>query len=365
MKITIDQLKDSDLKPLFTDPARLGFCRTFTDRMLVMPFSEGRGWHDARISKYGQIPMEPASSVLHYGQEIFEGLKAFHGPKGEILLFRAEKNAQRFNRSASRLCMPTLPEADFLEAVEAMVKLEHRWIPKHRGSALYIRPFMVANDTILGVRAASEYLFMIILSPVGPYYTEGFNPINLFVSDELTRAAKGGMGEAKTGGNYAVSLYGGRMAREQGCAQVLWLDGSKHEFVEEVGAMNIFFVFGKTLVTPRLNGSILHGVTRDSVLTLGRHFGWPVEEREVSIKEVLDGIVAGKVTEVFGSGTAASISPVGMLKFKGHEYVVGNRAVGPITQKLYDSLLALQYGETADPFGWVRRIELDKAASAR
>ena len=269
MKIAIQPVKDSELKPLFTDPAKLGFCRFFTDRMFTMEYNNDDGWHNAVIKKFAPFQIEPSCLVLHYAQEIFEGLKAFYGKDGKIVLFRPDMNAARFNRSATRMCMPTLPEADFLESIETMIRLEKRWVPNHRGAALYVRPFMFAMDPTLGVRASSTYIYSVILSPVGPYYPEGFKPISLFVSDELTRAAKGVLGEAKTGANYAASLLAGRVAREQGCAQVLWLDGAEHKYVEEVGAMNICFVYGDRIVTPKLNGSILPGVTRDCVLKLG------------------------------------------------------------------------------------------------
>jgi len=325
--------------------------------MFVMPYSEQDGWHNPEIKKFTPFQLDPSTMVLHYSQEIFEGLKAFWGKNGKINLFRPEMNAKRFNRSASRLCMPTIPEYDFLESIEKLVKLEHRWIPHTRGAALYIRPFMFGTDNILGVRASSNYLYCVILSPVGPYYQEGFNPIGLYVSDEFVRAARGGVGEAKTGGNYAASLLAGKLARDKGCAQVLWLDAVHRRYVEEVGAMNIFFVFNDTLVTPKLSGSILPGVTRDSVLILAQHLGYKTREDEISIEEVIGGITTGSITEIFGSGTAASISPVGSLKYKDKDYVVGNRKVGPISQKLYDFLTGIQYGEIKDPFNWVKEIE--------
>ncbi|MBF0543127.1 MAG: branched-chain amino acid aminotransferase [Candidatus Riflebacteria bacterium] len=357
MKISIQPLKESDLKPLETDTKKLGFCKFFSDRMFTMHYSETDNWHNPEIKKLGSLDLEPSSMVLHYGQEIFEGLKAFRTSKGEINLFRPEMNAKRFNRSAARLCMPSLPEYDFLESIEKLIKIEERWIPNSKGASLYIRPFMIATDTILGVRASSNYIYCVILSPVGPYYQEGFNPVSLYVTDEFCRAAKGGMGEAKTGGNYAASLLAGRVAREKGCAQVLWLDPAHRKYVEEVGAMNIFFVFGDSLVTPKLNGSILAGITRDSVLTLAKTLNLKAEEREISIDEVIGGITTGSITEIFGSGTAASISPVGNLKYQEKDYIVNNRKVGPVSQKIYDFLTGVQYGEKEDPFKWIRKIE--------
>lgn len=357
MKIEIQPLKESDLKPLYKSTAELGFCKIFTDRMFVMYYTEVDGWHNPQIKKAEPFMLEPSTIVFHYAQEIFEGLKAFKTRSGEINLFRPEMNAKRFNKSATRMCMPTVPEFDFLEAIEKLVSLEERWIPPAgSGASLYIRPFMFATDTTLGVRASSTYLFCIILSPVGPYYAEGFNPISLYVSDEYVRAAKGGTGDVKTGGNYAASLLAGRVARENGCAQVLWLDAAEHRFVEEVGAMNIFFVFGNKLVTPALTGSILPGITRDSVITLAKDMGMKVEERLISIDEVIGGIITGAVTEIFGSGTAASISPVGALRYKGKDYVVGDRKVGPVSQKLYETLQGIQYGEIEDKYNWIRKV---------
>ncbi len=357
MKINVHPLKKSELKPLISDPQKLGFCRFFSDRMLVMTFSEQEGWHNPEIKKYGPFSLDPSTMVFHYSQEIFEGLKAYHKKNGKINLFRPEMNAKRFNRSAVRLCMPTIPELDFLEGVEKIVQLEERWIPKVSGSALYIRPFMFGSDNILGVRASTNYVYCVILSPVGPYYKEGFNPISLFVSDEYVRSARGGVGEAKTGGNYAASLLAGRLAREKGCAQVLWLDAVHRRYVEEVGAMNIFFVYGNTLVTPKLTGSILPGITRDSVLRLSQHLGYKTQEIEITIDQVIKEITSGAITEIFGSGTAASISPVGTLKYLDKDYLVGHGKVGEISQKLYNNLTGIQHGEMPDPFNWTKEIE--------
>ncbi|MBF0407726.1 MAG: branched-chain amino acid aminotransferase [Candidatus Riflebacteria bacterium] len=357
MKISVQKLPEGALKPIESDPKKLGFCKYFTDRMFTMQYSEADNWHNPEIKALGPLNLEPSSIVLHYAQEIFEGMKAFRTSKGEVNLFRPEMNARRFNRSAARLCMPSLPEHDFIDSIEAMIKLEERWIPSSRGAALYIRPFMIATDTILGVRASSNYMYCVILSPVGPYYQEGFNPVSLYVTDEFSRAAFGGMGEAKTGGNYAASLLAGRVAREKGCAQVLWLDPVHRRYIEEVGAMNIFFVFEDRLVTPKLNGSILAGVTRDTILMLAPHLNLKAEEREISIEEVVGGITTGAITEVFGCGTAASISPVGNLKYKDKDYIVNNRKVGKISQTIYDFLLGVQYGEKEDIFKWNKKIE--------
>ena len=358
MRIAIQPIEEKELKPLFTDSNKLGFCKTFTDRMFTMDYNEEDGWHNPEIKKLKPFSLDPSCLVLHYAQEIFEGLKAFKCKDGSIRLFRPEMNAKRFNRSADRLCMPHFLETDFVDSINALVNEEKRWVPDSRGAALYIRPFMIAVDEALGVRASSTYTYCVILSPVGPYYSEGFNPVSLYVSDEFTRAAKGGLGEAKTGANYAASLLAGRIARKKGCAQVLWLDGAEHRYVEEVGAMNIFFVFnGNTIVTPELNGSILPGVTRDSVLKLAPKLGLKAEERKISIDEVIGGLITGSITEIFGTGTAASISPVGGLQYKGEDYSVNGRRVGPISQRMYDTLRGIQYGEIEDTFGWTMKLE--------
>lgn len=361
LDIAVDPLQTKDMQPLFDDPTKLGFGVRFTDRMFTMTWKEGQGWHDAKIGKLANFSLHPASIVFHYGQEIFEGLKAFAGPGNEILLFRPDRNVARFNNSARRLCMATLPEDDMMQAIEELVRLESRWIPRHRGAALYIRPTMFGNQNQLGVKASNEYVFFIILSPVGPYYPQGFNPIELYVTDEYVRAVPGGVGEAKCGGNYAASLLAGAQAKKKGFAQVLWLDGVERKYIEEVGAMNIFLVYGRTLVTPRLNGSILPGVTRSCIIELAEDAGYQVEETSISISEVCHDIRRGTLTEIFGSGTAASVSPVGGISFKGKDYVVADRKVGPVTRELYDRLQSIQYGLAEDKFGWVRKIGEIKA----
>jgi branched-chain amino acid aminotransferase len=357
MDISVEKVPSGELKPLYEDPSTLPFGGIYTDHMFTMRYDAGRGWHDPTIARYAPFELDPAALVLHYGQEIFEGLKAFLSPTtGEIRLFRPEKNAARFNASARRMCMPEAPEEDFLEAVEVLVNEERRWMPRYRGASMYIRPTMIATEAGLGVRPAKEYVFFIILSPSGPYYKEGFNPISLLVADEYVRAVRGGVGEAKTGGNYAASLLAGQEAKQKGYSQVLWLDAIERKYVEEVGAMNMFFVFGKTLVTSPLTGSILRGVTRDSVLTLAPGMGYNAEERMLSIDEVVQGARDGSLTEVFGAGTAASISPVGTLEYRGTVYRVGDGSVGPVSRALYEELTGIQYGEKEDRFGWTRVI---------
>jgi len=336
----------------YGDTAKLVFGTMFAEHMFTIKYNEGQGWHDGKIEKYGPFMMEPASAVLHYAQEVFEGLKAYKAADGRILLFRPEQNARRLNRSATKLCMPELPEEIFLNALQELILLDQDWIPDALGTSLYIRPTLIATEAFLGVDASKEYLFFIILSPVGAYFKAGFNPVSIYVEDKLVRAAVGGVGDIKTGGNYAVSLLGGFNAEKKGFSQVLWLDAKEHKYVEEVGAMNVFFVFGKKIVTPMLTGSILPGITRDSVLSLAKEMGIEVEERRISIEEVLDGIKTKKLTEMFGSGTAAVISPVGLLHYQDTDYFINDNQVGKITKGFYDKLIDIQYGRVEDKLGW-------------
>ena len=356
MEILMERVADQELKPLFNDPTQLGFGKVFTDYMFTMYYRKGKGWVEPKITKYAPFQIEPAAVVLHYSQEIFEGLKAYPTADGRILLFRPEENAKRMYDSAERMCMQPFAEAAFLEAVKTLVNLEKRWIPRAPGTSLYIRPALIGTGDALGVHPADEYLFFVILTPVAAYFKEGFKPVRLYVEDNYIRAAVGGVGNAKTGGNYAASLMAAAKAEQKGFTQVLWLDAKEQRFVEEVGAMNIFFVFGKKLVTPNLGGSILPGITRKSVIELAKHLGYQVEERPIAIDEVIAGLKDGSLTEAFGSGTAAIISPVGSLNYKEQDYLVNNNQVGSITQELYNNLVAIQYGEAQDPFGWVKEI---------
>lgn len=356
MKIGIDPQPGSRRAQVPTDPAALGFGRYFTDRMLTATWVQGEGWRDARIGPYGPLALEPAAKVFHYGQEVFEGLKAYRWADGGVMLFRPEMNAARLNRSAARLVLPEVPEELFLDGIAALLRLEREWIPAAEGTSLYIRPTLIAVDPSLGVKPSTECLYFVILSPVGAYYAAGFNPVRILVEDHYVRAVPGGTGGAKTGGNYAASLAAGRKARERGFEQVLWLDAIHRRFVEEVGAMNIFFVAGGRLVTPRLTDTFLAGVTRDSVLTLAPALGYEVEERPVPIDELLADVRAGRVTEAFGTGTAAVVSPVGVLGYKGEEIAVGGGGVGPVTRRLHDTLTGIQYGRLPDRFGWMRRV---------
>ncbi|HOJ77385.1 MAG TPA: branched-chain amino acid aminotransferase [Bacillota bacterium] len=356
MNITIERVAEEELKPLYSDPNQLGFGKVFTDHMFTITYHKGKGWVEPKISKYEPFQIDPAAVVLHYSQEIFEGLKAYVTDDGRILLFRPEANAKRMYDSAIRMCMEPLPVEMFVEAIETLVNLDKKWIPRAPGTSLYIRPTLIGLGSALGVHPADEYMFYVILSPVAAYFKEGFKPISLYVEDTYIRAAIGGVGNAKTGGNYAASLLAAAKAQEKGFSQVLWLDAKERKYVEEVGAMNIFFVIGKKLVTPNLGGSILPGITRASVIELARSLGYEVEERLISIDEIIDGVNQGTVTEAFGTGTAAVISPVGSLYYKEHDYKINNYQVGPITQELYTKLTDIQYGREKDQFGWVKEI---------
>ena len=323
----------------------------------MMDYTEGVGWHDARIVPYAPIAMDPATMVLHYAQETFEGLKAYRNPKGEITLFRPEMNARRMINSNKRICMAELPEDMFIEAVEAIVKYEQDWIPTAKDTSLYIRPFMFASEASVGVHPAKSYTFVIILSPVGSYYPEGVNPVKIWVEDEYVRAVKGGTGFTKCGGNYAASIAAQVKAESHGYTQVLWLDGVHRKYVEEVGTMNVMFLIDDTVVTAPLEGSVLPGVTRDSIIHILKDWGYKVEERELSIDELMEAGRNGKLKEAFGTGTAAVISPVGQLYYKGEEIVINDFKTGELTQKLYDTLTGIQWGRLEDKYGWVRYIK--------
>ncbi len=334
----------------------LGFGKIFTDHMFMMNYTEGQGWHDARIVPFQNISLSPAAVVFHYGQEMFEGMKAYRGVDGKTYLFRPDKNAARTNQTNRRLCIPELPEELFVEAVKAVVKVDEDWIPTAEGTSLYIRPFIIGTEAFLGVAPSRTYLFAIILSPSGAYYSEGLAPVGIWIEDDYVRAVKGGMGFAKTGGNYACSLAAQMKAHDAGFSQVLWLDGVERRYIEEVGAMNIFFKIAGKVVTPMLNGSILPGVTRDSVLQLLRHWGIEAEERRISVDELLEAQASGTLEEVFGTGTAAVISPVGKLRFKDEVMTIGDGGIGPISQKLYDTITGIQTGKLTDPLCW--RVEV-------
>ena len=332
---------------------KLGFGQYFTDHMFVMDYYEGRGWVDPRIVPYADIPLSPAAVVLHYGQEIFEGMKAYHTPAGKAVLFRPEKNMERLNLSAERLCMPKVDEEFCVKAIKKLVAIDEDWIPEGENTSLYIRPFVFATEPHVGVHPSATYQFVIILSPVGAYYAEGLAPVKIYVEDKYTRASKGGTGATKAAANYAQSLKAQMDAQAKGYSQVLWLDSVEQKYVEEVGAMNIFFKINGEVITPALTGSVLPGITRKSTVELLKYWGVPVSERRLSIDEIRDAAHNGKLEEVFGTGTAAVVSPVGVLGYKDEKYVINNFQIGELTQKIYDELTGIQWGTRPDPFGWV------------
>lgn len=350
LDIKITKTKEPKKIPQKGEP--LGFGRIFTDHMFIMNYTEGKGWHDARIEPFHNLSLSPACSVFHYGQEMFEGLKAYKGTDGKARLFRPDMNAKRTNNSNDRLCIPRIDENDYVDAIKALVKIDEAWIPQDPGTSLYIRPFMIATDDFLGVAPSKTYLFVIILSPSGAYYESGLAPVGIWIEDEFVRAVRGGMGFAKTGGNYAASLIAQVKAHDSGFSQVLWLDGVERKYIEEVGAMNIFFKIDGKIVTPKLNGSILPGITRNSVIQLCKDMGMQVEERLVSVDELLEAQKSGKLEECFGTGTAAVISPVGKLRYKDEVMEISNNKIGPVSQKLYDIITGIQNGSGEDKFGW-------------
>ncbi len=340
----------------------LSFGKFFTDHMFLMEATADQGWHNPRVVPYGPLSLDPSAAVLHYSQEIFEGLKAYRSlrdtsPRDTILLFRPDKNAARLNRSAARMCMPAVDEAMFLDAIKTVVATDRDWVPRAPGTSLYIRPAMIATEPFLGVRPAQAYSFFIILCPVGAYYAEGFNPVKILVEDHYVRAVKGGTGDAKTGGNYASSLASAEEAHHKGYSQVLWLDGVERKYIEEVGSMNIAFVIDNEFVTPALSGSILDGVTRDTTKQLVKDWGIRVVERPITIDEVLTASRNGRLQEAFGMGTAAVISPVSELGYKGEKITLGTGKVGPLAQRLFDEISNIQRGLKPDPHGWVVEIQ--------
>ncbi len=350
MEIKITKTTSPKQKPAPGQP--LGFGRIFTDHMFVMNYTEGKGWHDARIVPYGNLSLAPSAMVFHYGQEMFEGLKAYKGVDGNVYLFRPDMNAKRTNNTNERLVIPQLPEEDFVEAVRAVVDVDRDWVPADPGTSLYIRPFIIATDEFLGVAPSKTYLFIIILSPSGAYYESGLEPVGIWIEDEYVRAVKGGMGFAKTGGNYAASLIAQVKAHDDGYSQVLWLDGVERKYIEEVGSMNIMFKIAGKVVTPMLNGSILPGITRDSILTVCRDWGYEVEERRISVDELVAAAKDGTLEEVWGTGTAAVVSPVNKLRYEDDVMLIGDGGIGELTQKLYDELTGIQWGKLEDKRGW-------------
>jgi branched-chain amino acid aminotransferase len=334
----------------------LTFGTVFTDHMFVCDFQEEKGWYDPRVEPYGPLSLDPACAVLHYAQGIFDGLKAFRGRDGKIRLFRPHKHVERMNSSARRLCIPPLDPELALRSLTTLVDVDRAWVPGTVGTSLYIRPTIIASEPFLGVRPAKEYLYYVILSPVGAYYPEGINPVKILTEEQHVRAVEGGLGGAKTGANYAASLYAAEEAKHKGYTQVLWLDGRQHTYIDEVGTMNIMVRIGDEVITPPLGGTILPGVTRDSVLTLLRDWGYAVGERQLSIDEVIAAAAHGTLKEMWGTGTAAVISPVGELAFKHHRIAINGGRIGELTQKLYDTIVGIQYGTAPDPHRWTVEV---------
>jgi branched-chain amino acid aminotransferase len=338
-------------------PERLGFGKHFTDHMFMMDYATGKGWYNPRIVPYQNISLDPAAKIFHYGQTVFEGLKAYRTKDNRILLFRPEKNMQRLNLSNDRLSIPQIDEELALEGLKKLIEIEKDWVPTAEGTSLYIRPFVISTEPALGVAPSNTYVFMIILSPVGSYYAEGIHPVKIYVEDQYVRAVPGGTGTAKTAGNYAAGLKAQEGATDKGYSQVLWLDGIERKYIEEVGSMNVFFKINGEVITPALNGSILHGITRDSMIRLLKHWGVPVVERRVSIDELYEAYNNGTFEEAFGTGTAAVISPIGELYWKEHKMAINNGETGELSKKLYDTLTGIQYGVLDDPFGWVVEVK--------
>lgn len=346
--------------------ADLGFGRVFSEHMVTAHWSAGQGWHDGELVPYGPVPMDPANMALHYGQTIFEGLKAYRQPDGSVALFRPDQNALRFRRSARRLALPELPEEDFRTALDLLVDADREWVPAGTDESLYLRPFMYANEVGLGVRPASEVTFQVIASPAGSYFANGVRPVSVWLCEDYVRAAPGGTGAAKCGGNYAAGLVAQAQATAKGCDQVVWLDAMEHRYVEEMGGMNICFVFGSgddaTVVTPELTGSLLAGITRDSVRILAGDLGLGAEERLIDTETWREGNASGQITEVFACGTAALITPVGSVKHAHGEWAVGDGTAGPVTLALRERLLGIQYGTAEDTHGWLHRVGTTTAA---
>ena len=355
MKITITPTDNSKISEI--DFENLKFGRIFSDHMAELHYKDG-AWQSAEIKPYGPISFEPSMMALHYGQAIFEGMKAYFSGDTTINLFRPFDHARRFNNSARRLCMPEIDENLFVDLLEELLKLDFAWVPKEQGRALYIRPVMFASEEYLAAKVSEEYKLFIITSPVGAYYSEGFNPVKLTTNSEFVRAVKGGTGEAKAAGNYGGSFLPAKKAQENGFTQVLWLDATEHKYVEEVGTMNIFFLIDGTLITPKLGGTVLPGITRRSVIALADKWNVPVEERRISVDELFEAHNNNKLEEVFGAGTAAVISPVGLIHHNGKSITLDQEKIGPFAKKMFDNITGIQYGNKEDPYGWVHPVSI-------
>ena len=353
-----EAIRITKARTLKTKPkdAELGFGQIFTDHMFVADFQEEKGWYDPRVEPYGPLEMDPAAAVLHYAQSVFEGLKAFRGVDGKVRLFRPQKNIERLNNSARRMCIPPLDPDLALQSIVTLVGVEREWVPRTIGTSLYIRPTIVANEPFLGVRPAKSYVYFVILSPVGAYYPEGMAPVKIRVEEKYVRAVEGGLGSAKTGANYAASLMAAEEAKHAGYTQVLFLDGVHRKFIDEVGTMNIMVKIGDEVITPPAGGTVLAGVTRDSALSLMRTWGLKVSERPLTIDEVVAAHKSGALKEVWGTGTAAVISPVGELAYKNEKMVIHAGRIGELTQKLYDAIVGIQYGKSPDPDKWTVEV---------
>ncbi len=354
MEIRKELSKNLKTKPDFSN---LGFGKYFTDHMFVMEYDGANGWHNARIVPFDYIPIHPASTVLHYGAEIFEGMKAYKTKDG-YQMFRPYENAKRMNDSAERLCLPTIPEDDFVNAITELINVDYDWIPNKEGTSLYIRPYMFGNDEALGVHAVKRATFVVILSPVGNYYAEGLNPVKISIENQDVRAVRGGTGYAKCGGNYAASLRAGKRAEEKGISQVLWLDGVERKYIEEVGAMNVMFKINGEIITPMLTGSVLPGITRKSCIEILRNWGYKVTERLISVDELLNAVKNGELEEAWGTGTAAVVSPIGQLFYEDVNYIVSNNQIGELTQRLYDELTGIQWGKVEDKYSWTLKVKI-------
>lgn len=355
MDISIELTKTPKEKP--ADESSLGFGHVFTDHMFIMDYETGKGWHNARIVPYQDLVLSPASMCLHYGQEIFEGLKAYRTAEGKVQLFRPEENFKRMNLSNKRMVIPQINEDDAMEGLMKLLSVEKDWVPHTEGTSLYIRPFIIAVDPYLGVKPADKYMFIIILSPSGLYYSTGLNPVKIYVENKYVRAVRGGTGFAKTAANYAISLAGQDEAHKQDYEQVLWLDGVEQKYVEEVGSMNIFFVIDGAIITPELTGSVLPGITRKSAIEICSDMGYKVSEKRISIQQIAEAYDSGHLDEVFGTGTAAVISPVGHLKWNDKIMEINDNKIGKISQMLYDTMTGIQWGKLPDKYGWIREVK--------
>ncbi len=353
MKISVEKTKNPKKKP---PSDHLVFGSNFSDHMFICDYAPAKGWHDARIIPYQNLSLPPSIMTIHYGQSIFEGLKAYKTEDKKVNLFRPIENIRRLNASCKRMCIPPIDEQFGVDAIKTLVDIDRDWIPEEPGTSLYIRPFIFATDPYLGVRASETYSFVIITGPVGAYYKEGMNPVKIYVESNYVRAVVGGLGEAKAAANYAASLKAQVEAKEKGYSQVLWLDGIEKKYIEEVGTMNVFFIIGDEVVTPQLTGSILPGITRKSSVELLRSWGYRMNERRISIDEVFSAHEKGLLKEVFGTGTAAVISPVGELNWNGKKAVINNGEIGPVSRRLYDTMTGIQYGKLPDPFGWIESV---------